>query len=234
MPTTKNRTRELSPSYDVAKCLAELKRLATSKTRTEMATRYGIITDKAFGVKVGDIQSVAKKIGTHHELAAKLWATGWYEARMLASFIDDADLVTPAQMDRWRRDFDNWGICDTVCFKLFDRTPHAMSKVRQWAKLTDEFGKRAAFALLACVALHNKSVADEELVRCLPLIGKAATDERNFVKKGVSWALRAVGSRTALRSAATALAEQLADSDVPAARWIGRDALRDFRKSRSR
>ena len=152
-------------------------------------------------------------------------------ARMLASLIDDPAQVTPAQMDRWRRDFDNWAICDTVCFHLFDRTPHAFRKIAQWRKDRDEFGRRAAFALLACVALHDKKAPDRQFLDVLPLIESAAPDGRNFVKKGVSWALRGIGHRNAvLHAAAVELAGALAKSAEQAARWVGKDALRDLNR----
>jgi 3-methyladenine DNA glycosylase AlkD len=148
---------------------------------------------------------------------------------MLTSFVDEPARVTPAQMDRWCRDFDNWGICDTVCFHLFDRTPYAFDKVVLWSTRRDEFVKRAAFALLASVALHDKRADDSRFVRCLPLIEAAATDERNFVKKGVSWALRAVGRRNAaLNVAAVAAARRLSASPEAAAQWVGKDALREL------
>src|SRR5262249_60696500 len=137
----------------------------------------------------------------------------WYEARMLATFVDEPELVTPAQMDRWCRDFDSWAICDTACFHLFDRTPHAWRKVAQWSRRRDEFAKRAAFALLACLALHDKNAGDEPFLKCLPLVESAAEDERNFVKKGVSWALRLIGRRNLkLNAAAVAIAKRLATS----------------------
>jgi 3-methyladenine DNA glycosylase AlkD len=123
-----------------------------------------------------------------------LWETGWYEARLLASMVDDPAQVTSVQMERWVRDFDNWAVVDTVCFKLFDRTPHAFAKIEKWAKACDEFVKRAGFALLACVALHTTGV-DEDFLRSLALIERGAEDDRNFVKKGVSWALRAIGGK---------------------------------------
>lgn len=212
--------------------VAELKRLGTKKTRDGMA-RYAIPSDNAFGVPVGQIQQIAKRLGRNHELAQALWDTGWYEARMLAAFVDEPQRVSPAQMDRWCRDFDNWAICDTVCFHLFDRTPHAFKKVSQWSKRKDEFIKRAAFALLASLALHDKKSGDEAFADSLPLIERAATDERNFVKKGVSWALRGIGRRNpALKALALEVAERLAKSTNPAARWIGKDALRDLKRSR--
>jgi 3-methyladenine DNA glycosylase AlkD len=239
-----------SIAHDVDRILASLRGLASKRFREEMATRYGIHTAKAFGVPMGAMQKLALRFraggkrkprttaatgetaehaARNHALAAALWDSGWYEARIVAAFLDEPQCVTPAQMDRWRRDFDNWGICDTVCFHLFDRTPHAFAKIAQWSRLRDEFGKRAAFALLASVALHDKQRDDEPFARCLSLIERAAADDRNFVKKGVSWALRGIGHRSpSLHAAAVSLAQQLAESPQPAARWVGKDALRDL------
>jgi 3-methyladenine DNA glycosylase AlkD len=181
---------------------------------------------------MADMQRVAKRLGRDHALAAALWDTGWYEARTVAALIDEPALVTAAQMDRWCRDFDNWGICDTVCFVLFDRTAHAWKKVEPWSRREPEFERRAAFALLASLALHDKSASDAEFVRTLPLVEVAASDDRNFVKKGVSWALRAIGTRTLpLNAAAVTLAERLAASPPGAARWVGKDALRGLTSS---
>ena len=213
----------------VREALAWLEKRGSRKRREEMAPRYGVHTEKAFGVSVADLQRLARSLGPDHELAAALWATGWYEARMLATLVDVPALVTPVQMDHWCRDFDNWGICDTACFHLFDRTPHAFRKVAQWSRSREEFVRRAAFALLACLALHDKSASREAFARCLPLIEAAARDERNFVKKGVSWALRAMGERDPeLHAATLALARRLAESPEAAARWVGKDALRQL------
>ncbi|MGH7519550.1 MAG: DNA alkylation repair protein [Gemmatimonadales bacterium] len=208
--------------------LAALKRRSNKRTRDGMA-RYGLPSDKAFGVPVSTMHQMAKRLGRNHELAAALWETGWYEARMLAAFVDEPARVTPAQMDRWCRDFDNWGICDTVCFHLFDRTPHAWRKVEQWAGRRDEFVKRAAFALLASLTAHDKAAGDERFDRGLLLVERAATDERNFVKKAVNWALRCIGKRSPeLNAAAVAVARRLSASPQPAARWVGKDALREL------
>ena len=191
--------------------------------------RYAIPSDKAFGVSMGNMQLLAKRLGRNHELAAALWDTGWYEARMLASFVDEPARVTPAQMDRWCRDFDNWAICDTVCFHLFDRTPHAWRKVAQWSRRRDEFVKRAAFALLWGLTVHDKGADDEPFLQGLLLVERAASDERHFVKKAVNMALRAIGKRNpALNAAAVAVAQRLADSPQAAARWVGKDALREL------
>jgi 3-methyladenine DNA glycosylase AlkD len=218
----------------VEEVVAWLQKHATTATRDGMA-RYGLPSDKAFGVPVGVMKKQAKLLGRDHELALGLWETGWYEARMIATFLAEPGEMTPQQMDQWCNDFDNWGICDTACFHLFDRTPHAWKKVSLWAKRREEFVKRAAFALIASLSVHDKEADDEAFMKGLRFIEKAATDERNFVKKGVNWSLRCVGKRNAnLHAAAISVAESLATSDDPSAKWIGKDALRDLAKRKPR
>ena len=211
--------------------LAYLERKGSKRNRDGMA-RFAIVADKAFGVGMGDIRAYAKQVGKNHALALALWKTGWYEARMLAPFVDEPACVTRTQMDRWARDFDNWAVCDHACFHLFDKTPHAYAMVPKWAARKEEFVKRAAFALIASLALHDKKGPDKPFLRFLPLIERAATDDRNFVKKGVSWALRGIGHRNpAMHAEALRSAERLAASGDRTARWIGKDALRDLSRS---
>jgi 3-methyladenine DNA glycosylase AlkD len=213
---------------EVQSALTWLKGHSSKSTRDGMA-RYGIPSDNAFGVTMANMKVLAKRLGRNHELAGALWDTGWYEARMLTSFVDEPARVTPGQMDRWCRDFDNWGICDTVCFHLFDRTPHAWQKVAQWCGRREEFVKRAAFALLWGLTVHDKHADDAPFIRGLIFIEHAAIDERHFVKKSVNMALRAIGKRNpALNAAAVAVARRLADSPQAAARWVGKDALREL------
>jgi 3-methyladenine DNA glycosylase AlkD len=212
----------------VAEVLARLERRGTARNRDGMA-RYGIVAKQVFGVSVAELRLMARGLGRDHALALALWKTGWYEARMLSGFVDEPERVTVAQMDAQARGFDNWAICDHLCFHLYDRTPHAFGRVRAWSRRREEFVRRAAFALLASLALHDKATGDAPFLRTLPLIERAATDERNFVKKGVSWALRGVGRRSAvLHAESLELARRLADSEVAAARWVGKDALKDL------
>jgi len=191
--------------------------------------RYGIVTTKAYGVPVGKLLAFAKKAGKSHALAASLWRTGRYEARLLAAMIDEPAQVTRAQMNAWAAGFDNWGVCDTVCWHLFDYTPFAPEKIRAWARSPREYVKRAAFAMVAGQAAHNKKATEAELLAFLPIIEKGAADERSFVKKGVSWALRRLGSRNlVLHEAAVDLSRRLAASEDASCRWVGKDALRDL------
>jgi 3-methyladenine DNA glycosylase AlkD len=215
---------------DVGMALAWLKRRGTKRNRDGMA-RYGIVAEKAFGVSMATMKTLATRLGRDHALARALWATGWYEARILVSFVGDPAELSVAEMDAWCRDFDNWAICDTICFHLYDRSPHAWAKVGQWARRRREFEKRAAFALLSALALHDKTAPDSRFHTGLGLVERAATDERNFVKKGVSWALRSIGHRNlTLHTAASDLAGRLARADDATARWVGKDALRDLRR----
>ncbi|HYJ94483.1 MAG TPA: DNA alkylation repair protein, partial [Vicinamibacterales bacterium] len=191
--------------------------------------RYGIVADKVFGVSMSTMQSLARELGRDHKLSEALWKTGWYEARMLASLVGEPDRVTPAQMERWARSFDNWAVCDTATFVLWDRTPHAWGKVREWSGRKEEFVKRAAFAMLASLTVHDKKAPDEPYLAGLKLVEREAVDDRNFVKKAVNWALRSIGKRSRLlNKAAIDVARRLAESTEPAARWVGKDALREL------
>jgi 3-methyladenine DNA glycosylase AlkD len=227
-PERSKRRPPRKPTTAVQAVLAALEALSTRRDQANLA-RFGIEAKDALGVSMANIQKLAKQLGRDHELAAALWASGVYEARMLTAFVEDPARVTAAQMDRWCRDFDNWAICDTLCFKLFDRTPHAWAKVAKWSRERDEQPRRAAFALLASLAGHDRSATEAQFLEILPLIEAAASDDRNFVKKGVSWALRSIGHRSAkLHAASVGLARRLADTEAPAARWVGKDALRDL------
>jgi len=215
-------------AQQVRDILATLEQRRSKRNREGMA-RYGIVAEKSFGVSVETLKSLGKQYGRDHALAVALWNSGWYEARMLTPFIDEPERVTAAQMDRWAKAFDNWAICDALCFHLFDRTPHAWAKIAAWSRRREEFIKRAGFALLASLALHDRKTGDAPFKKSLAIIERGAADDRNFVKKGVSWALRSVGHRSpALLTASIALAKKLALSSDAAPRWIGKDALRDL------
>lgn len=210
-----------------ADLIAQLEARADPAIATGMK-RFGIVTaDRALGLSVGDIRTIAKPHRKNHALALELWEQPIYEAKILAVAVDDPAQVTPAQMDHWRSGFDNWATCDTACFDLFDKTPHAFDAIDRWAKLEGEFDRRAAFALLASVALHAKKLPDAPFIERLALIEAHAFDPRNFVKKGVNWALRGIGNRSAgCHAAALATAERLAASKLAPERWNGKDAVR--------
>lgn len=219
---------KLSLDDQVEAALAWLKKHSSRANRDGMA-RYAIPSDNAYGVAMRDIKALGKQLGRRNDLAIALWDTGVYEARMLASFVADPALLTSKQMDRWCKEFDNWAICDAMCFNSFDRSPHRWAKVKQWSTSRKEFEKRTAFALLWSLSVHDKQATDEQFIGGLALIERAANDERNFVKKAVNMALRAVGKRNQkLNAAAVSLARRLSGSDDPTARWVGRDALREL------
>ena len=200
-----------------------------SRRAVEGMARYGIPSDGAFGVPMGTLLAYAKRLGKDHALAAALWKTGRYEARLLAALVDEPSRVTPKQMNAWAAAFDSWAVTDTVCFHLFSRVPAAWEKARRWALSPREFVKRGGFALMASLVLRDKAAPDARFVALLPLIEKGARDERHLVKKGVNWALRTVGKRSrTVHAAALASAKRLAESEEPSCRWIGKDALREL------
>ncbi|MEZ5404478.1 MAG: DNA alkylation repair protein [Bryobacteraceae bacterium] len=218
----------------VAAIVEELRGIGDPRNVAGMA-RFGIVSKNTLGISVTTLRRLAKPIGRDQKLAEQLWKTGIHEARVLACFVAEPDKVTGAVAARWVRDFDNWAVCDAACYHLFDKTDWAWEKAREWAGRDEEFVKRAGFAVVAAMAVHDKSAPDAIFRRFLPLIRREATDERNFVKKAVNWALRQIGKRNpALNAAAIAEAERIAEIDSRAARWVAKDALRELRRWKPR
>jgi 3-methyladenine DNA glycosylase AlkD len=185
--------------------------------------------ESRLGVSVPVMRKLAKEIGRDHRLAQSLWKTGIAEAQIVAALIDDPAAVTSSQMDRWVKDFDSWDVCDQACLSLFDKSPLAWQRIPVWAKREEEFVKRAAFALLAGLAWHDKQAADSRFVDLFPILIKGADDDRNYVKKAVSWAIRNIGKRNrTLNKAARKLARDIRRMDSKAARWVAADALREL------
>ncbi|MDH7508691.1 MAG: DNA alkylation repair protein [Methanomassiliicoccales archaeon] len=208
--------------------LEELKRLSNPNAVKGMA-RFGINPENTYGVSIPTLRRMARKIGKNHFLALQLWSSGIHEARILASMIDDPDQVTGNQMDLWIRDFDSWDVCDQCCMNLFSRTSVAWEKAVDWTDRESEFEKRAGFVLIACLAWYNKKTPDNDFMVFLPLIRRGASDNRNYVKKAVSWALRNIGKRSLyLNSKAIETAKEIQSMDSRSARWIASDAIREL------
>jgi 3-methyladenine DNA glycosylase AlkD len=223
-------TRRKSPVPTTSEVLSLLKAHARPDQLAGMA-RFGMLGKKRLGVAVPVLRKTAKEIGKNHTLAIGLWKSGIPDARILASMIDDPAAVTPEQMDAWVKDFASWDVCDQVCMNLFDKTPHAWIKVVEWSARNEEYVKRAAFTLIACLAWHDKTAPDARFVEFLPLIKEHSTDDRNFVKKAVNWALRHIGKRNpALCKEAMRAAREIQKIESRAARWIAADALRELEK----
>jgi len=195
----------------------------------EGMARFGIKPAAALGVPKPALRRLAREIGKDHGLAHQLWASGIHEARVLASMVDDPTKVTGAQMESWANDFDNWDICDQCCMNLFWKTASTYRKAQEWSAHGKEFVKRAGFVLMASLAIHDKKAGDAAFERFLSGIEREATDDRNFVRKAVNWALRQIGKRnTSLRQKAMEVALELQQAESKSARWIGSDALREL------
>jgi 3-methyladenine DNA glycosylase AlkD len=192
-------------------------------------SRYGIRSNKVFGVSMSTMRPLAKRLGRNHRLALSLWKSGWLEARLLATLIGEPSRVTVTQMHAWARQFDNWAVCDGACIHLFSRTPHAWRMVETWAAADAEYVKRAGFALMAALAVRDKTAGDARFRRLFRVIEREARDERHVVSKAVNWALRQIGKRNgSLNASAIRVATRLAARPDRASRWVGRDALREL------
>ena len=208
--------------------IQKIKSLA-NPTNMEGMARYGINVANAYGVSVYTLREIGKEIGKDHEMALELWASGIHEARLLACLIDRPDMITEEQLESWAKDFDSWDVCDVCCGHLFDRTAVAYRKAQEWSEREEEFVKRAGFALMAALSVHDKKAEDQVFIEFLPLIKKHATDDRNYVKKAANWALRNIGKRNwNLNEMAIKTAEEIKQLDSKSARWIASDAIREL------
>jgi len=208
--------------------IGKLKSLSDPEAVKGMA-RFGINPENTYGVSIPNLRKIARETGKDHALAQQLWASGIHEARMLACYVDQSEMVTEAQMESWVKDFDSWDVCDQCCSNLFDQTELAHSKAAEWSRREEGFVKRAGFTLMAVLAVHDKKATDEDFLKFLPMIKREATDERNFVKKAVNWALRQIGKRNLnLNKAAIKTAEEIQQIDSKSARWIAADAIREL------
>lgn len=212
--------------------LAHLQSLANPENAAGMA-RFGVTTDHALGISMPVLRGIAKEYRKKHNLAAQLWASEIHEARILACLIDDPQQVTEAQLEAWVQDFDSWDVCDQCCGQLFDKTTWAYDKAVEWTMREEEFVKRAGFVMMTQLAVHDKKAPDSAFEPFLPIIKREATDERNFVKKAVNWALRQIGKRNLqLNEKAIAMAQKISVMDDKTARWIAKDALRELQSEK--
>jgi 3-methyladenine DNA glycosylase AlkD len=213
---------------DYDEVMERLKSLSDPRAVEGMA-RFGINPHNTYGVSVPNLRKTAREAGKDHALALQLWESGIHEARILASMVDDPKAVTEEQVESWVKGFDSWDVCDQCCMNLFDKTPFAYRKAVEWSSREEEFVKRAGFALMARLAQSDEKAKDEQLEEFLPIIKREASDNRNFVRKAVNWALRQIGKRNAhLNELAIETAREIQQMDSKSARWIASDALREL------
>lgn len=226
-PLSKNRIQR-NEQGRVSDVLESLHSLSNPEAVSSL-TRFGIKADKAFGVSVPELRKLARSIGKDHSLAQELWDSGLHETRQLATMIADPRQVTEELMEGWVKDIDSWDVCDHCCGNLWDKSPFAYRKAREWSRRPDEFVKRAAFSLMAALSVHDKAASDAAFIKFLPIIKRESTDDRNFVKKAVNWALRQIGKRNHnLNRQAIETAREIRKLNSKSARWIAADALRDL------
>jgi 3-methyladenine DNA glycosylase AlkD len=210
--------------------MEKLEALSDPGRAKAMAAWAGIKATKLYGVSIPNLRKIAKEAGRNHALAQELWGSGVHEARLIACMIDDYRVVSEEQLEEWVGDFDSWDLCDQCCSNLFDKTAFAYQKAVEWSGRQDEYVKRAGYVMMATLAVHDKKAGDDVFLRFLPLIERGCTDDRNFVKKAVNWALRQIGKRNLrLNGAAIEVAEAISRVDSRAARWVASDALKELK-----
>lgn len=201
----------------------------SNKKNVDGMARYGINPKNNLGISIYKLRPLAKEIGKNHELSLKLWKSGIHDARLLAVFIEEPEKVTEKQMESWANDFDSWDVCDQACTSLFDLTPYAWKKAFEWSGRDEEFVKRGAFSLIAGLTVHDKKAEDSKFEDFFPLIKKESTDDRNYVKKAVNWALRNIGKRNFyLNKKAIEIAKEIQKINSKSAKWIANDAIREL------
>lgn len=224
----------MTTTTKVKTVLAQLRSLGSPRNVEGMG-RFGMQTEQRLGVSVPEMRKLAKQLGKDHSLALALWQSGVQEARIVASMVAEPELLTEAQMEAWVLDLDSWDVCDQLCANLLEKSPLAVKNIHDWSAREEEFVKRAAFALIAGLAWHDKGAEDQQFIDLLPLIARGATDQRNFVKKAVNWALRNIGKRNRhLNREAVAVAKQIGQLESKAARWIASDAVRELESEKVR
>lgn len=222
----------MSADEQAASIVKQLRAMADPHNVEGMG-RFGMATDQRLGISIPELRKLAKQLGRNHELALALWESGIQEARILAGMVGEPQLLTEAQMEAWVVDIDSWDVCDQLCSNLLEKSPLALPKIHDWSQREEEFVKRTAYALIACLAWHDKKAEDQVFIDLFPVIERGATDERNFVKKAVNWALRSIGKRNLkLNRATIKLAQEIQELDSKAARWIASDALRELRSEK--
>lgn len=214
--------------------IKELESLSSPEDVEGMA-RFGITPEKTYAVRIPELRRIAKVAGKNHQLALELWEADYRETRILACMVEDPKTMTEEQMNKWASEFDYWEICDQCCMKLFRMTPFAYKKIFEWSQREEEFAKRAAFTLIAVLAVHDKDAADGKFEQLFPIIIRESTDYRNYVKKAVNWALRHIGKRNLkLNRKAIKIAKKIDKMDSKSAKWIAKDALRELESDKIR
>ncbi|MEO3944645.1 DNA alkylation repair protein [Gorillibacterium sp. CAU 1737] len=205
-----------------------LRELSSPKTLQSMI-RIGINPDQALGVTLPLMRKLAKEVGRNHELALQLWNSGYHEARILATMVDNPREVTEQQLESWSGEFDSWDVCDLTCRNLIEKTPFAIEKAMEWSSRQEEFVKRAGFVLMARISVSHKKLPDSEFAPFFEQIIKHSEDDRNFVRKAMHWALRQIGKRNLpLNKKAVECAGELQRLGTKNSVWVANQALREL------
>ncbi|NHJ05013.1 MAG: DNA alkylation repair protein [Candidatus Heimdallarchaeota archaeon] len=214
--------------FSLEQITATFEKHANPKNLVGMA-KFGITPEQAYGVNLPIIRNLAKEIGQDHLLAQELWETNIREPRILACMIADPNKATEELLEKWVKDFDYWEICDQCIMNFFVKTKFAYTKSLEWVTKEDEYIRRAGFVLMAILSYRDKKTDDSIFLSFLPICKKYSTDQRNTVKKAISWSLRRIGARNLfLNKKVLRLTEELLKIESSSAKWIAKDVAKDI------
>jgi 3-methyladenine DNA glycosylase AlkD len=133
--------------------MAELESLGDPKAR-ERNAKHGVDANQ-YGLKMGDIRNVAKKIKTDHSLARELWATGNYDARLLATLVAQPKEFSAEELDRMVRDIPHpphmapSQLADWLSSYVVKLHPDKEALRQKWIEDDDPMAARAGWSLTA-------------------------------------------------------------------------------------
>ncbi|MDZ7847451.1 MAG: DNA alkylation repair protein [Owenweeksia sp.] len=193
----------------------------------------GYLQSSALGLRMPILRKLAKDIGHDQALAGALWQRELHEAKLLATLITEPSKFTPELADSWLEDVYSWDICDQLCINTLVKLEERWDLPQRLTPNPEEYVRRAGLVMIVALRIHDKKANDASFLPFITLLRKYATDERNFVKKAVNWAIRELGKRSASHHPLMIdLCQELWQTNSKSAHWIARDALKELQSDK--
>jgi 3-methyladenine DNA glycosylase AlkD len=169
--------------------LKQLKALGNAKVRAQNAKSGA--GDNQFGVSLGDIRALAKKIRTDHELALSLWKTGNSDAQFLSTLLIQPKKLSAKELDRMVRSVSFVRVADWLTSYVVRQHPDKEALRQDWMPADDRWAARAGWDLTA--ERVAKSPDGLDLPALLARIESEMADAKPEVQWTMNNTLAAVG-----------------------------------------
>jgi hypothetical protein len=173
--------------------MTALEEKGTEQTR-KTYLRHGA-HEPLFGVRFGDLRPLAKRIGTDHDLANQLWATGNTDARLLACMVADAARMDEDDMDAWLADIDTYFLVDTFVAEVAAKASGRCPRAERWIASDRDRTAQAGWDLMHYVALSDEDVPDAYFADQLELIAERIEGYGNWTRRSASNTITGIGLR---------------------------------------